>query len=52
MFWKIADELYALSRKALKETKHSIHFEINERAIHVWIEENGKRNRAEVGARI
>lgn len=46
MFWRIADELYALSRKVLKETKHSIHFEINERAIHVWIEENGKRNRA------
>lgn len=46
MFWKIADELYALSREVLKETNHSIHFEINERAIHVWIEENGRRNRA------
>lgn len=37
MFWEIADELYALTREVLKETKYSIHFEINERAIHVWI---------------
>ena len=28
MFWKIADELYALSREVLKETKHNIHFEV------------------------
>nr|WP_317428651.1 hypothetical protein [uncultured Blautia sp.] len=46
MFWKIADELYALSREVLKETKHNIHFEVNERSIHVWIEENGRGNRA------
>ena len=45
MFWEIADELYALSREVLKETKHNIHFEVNERSIHVWIEENGKGNR-------
>lgn len=41
MFWKIADELYTLSRKVLKETNYSIRFEINERAIHVWIKKNG-----------
>ena len=41
MIWKIADELYTLSRKVLKETNYSIHFEINERAIHVWIKKNG-----------
>lgn len=41
MIWKIADELYTLSRKVLKETNYSIHFEINERAIYVWIKKNG-----------
>ena len=44
MFWEIADELYALSREVLKETNHNIHFEVNERSIHVWIEENGGAN--------
>lgn len=44
MFWKIADELYTLAKKALQETNHHIQFEINERAIHVWIEENGRTN--------
>lgn len=44
MFWKIADELYKLAKKALQETNHHIQFEINERAIHVWIEENGRTN--------
>lgn len=46
MFWEIADELYALSREVLKETNHNIHFEVNERSIHVWIEENGGANSA------
>ena len=41
MFWKVADELYALAKKVLQETNYSIHFEINERAIHVWIKKNG-----------
>lgn len=42
MFWKIADELYSLTKKVVQETNYCVHFEVNERGIHVWIREKDK----------